>query len=138
MKWLLLFWSCKFLFPFQVPHLRLYYGWHKHINYINNGNLSNDSSTEERTLVVLDEMHPSNFKMPPQENITSLTSFLLGKDTFFITYLDIIYHVTMDGMRINQSKHRKTSQYLTRIWLKPKSRCMKGGRGVETIGIRYR
>ena len=78
------------MFPFQVPHLRLYYGWHKHINYINNGNLSNDSSTEERTLVVVDEMHPSNFKMPSQENITSLTAFPPGKDTFFITYLNII------------------------------------------------
>ena len=56
-----------------------------------NGNLSNDSSTEERTLVVVDEMHPSNFKMPSQENITSLTSFPPGKDTFFfITHLDII------------------------------------------------
>ena len=129
MKWLLLFWSCKFLFPFQVPHLRLYYGWHKHINYINNGKLSNDSSTEERTLVVVDEMHPSNFKMPSQENITSLTSFPPGKDTFFITYLDITYIMwqRMVSMRINQSKHRTTSQSLTRIWLKPKSRCRKGG-----------
>ena len=35
-------------------------------------------------------MHPSNFKMTSQENITSLTSFPPGKDTFFITYLDII------------------------------------------------
>ena len=67
--------------------------------------------------------------MPSQENITSLTSFPRARITFYYLHTLILYHVTKDGMRINQSKHRTTSQILTRIWLKPK----KGG--VKTIGI---
>ena len=63
--------------------------------------------------------------MPSRENITSLTSFPRARITFYYLHTLILYHVTKDGMRINQSKHRTTSQILTRIWLKPK----KGGGG---------
>ena len=70
----------------------------------------------------------SNFKIPSQENISSLTSFPRARIPFLLPTL-ISYYVTTDSMRINLSKHRTASQSLTRSWLKPK----KGAGG--TIGM---